>query len=230
MSRGVGPGWDSEASGRAASPLVRRLIAVGIALVLIAPSAAAADKGPKQNPRKYVGSCQGDNWRGVQDNHPSRLYRVCYRYNVDPPTGTGSSNPTTAGSAECPDRFEGFILDVNNTGEDTQIGACVLVDYALPEDPHRHYPTYDTDLESCQVPDSQRNGTDPVIEFYDGYVLFCIIPIVDPGDPDRPFEVSTEPCEPGASDPEIRIGNGGAQVCLDYHVLGLSYDIPERTV
>lgn len=227
----MGPSWDSDRGDRPEFPLARRLIAVSLALVLLAPAAAAIDKGGKENPRKYAAECEREDWIGLQDQLRWELYQACARYDVDVPTGTGSSGDLvrTSERTECPEDFDGFVLERNNTDEDTEVGACILVDYAVP-DPLRSYPSYDTDLESCEIPDSQRNGTDPVIELWDGYVLFCVVPILDPGEPDKPFEVSTEPCEPGTTDPEIRIGNGRVEVCLAFHVLGGSPDIPERTV
>lgn len=174
-------------------------------------------------PGEYAKECRGEQWTGLEGGEYGHLYRACVHVEAEPPTGTGSDGdwpqiPPDASLDSCPADFEGAIVRYRGT----ELGGCARFDQEPPTDPLQSYPSYDIDIQSCSAPDGE--SADPVIQLWDGHVVFCAAAFVVVGDPVPPVDVSTEPCRPDAADPEVRVGNGRVEVCVALSVLGGDLD------
>lgn len=193
----------------------RKLVAVGLVLAFVssvpAPAAALSADDVDFLERAREGCPEG--WWGVGGSGANGN-RVCVFAEADLPE-TDRILDLLSGDIDrdpCPQGFAGTIVHRG----DATVGVCFRVVYDVPENP---WPVVGWDLSACEIPDER--GEDPVIFVADGGVGFCVVPIVDVGDAGPDVFVSTEPCEPRTTDPEVRVFGGGARVCLDVSLFGL---------
>ena len=178
-------------------------------LLLAGIPAATANKLPDLSERPDERCPEG--WGGSQTTGEDR---ACIFVEQEPRSWSDTRDYlfyTEARYHTCPDGFGGIILEHGSK----ELGACYRVFYQAPEEP---WVVLVADLSSCEAPDD-REGEDPVIYVADGFVGFCVVPIVDPGE-ELETNVSTEPCRPDMTDPEVQTFLLDAQVCVDVSVQG----------
>lgn len=191
----------------------RALLATAAALVILL-AATAPGAASKSNPLEEATEGCPEGWYGVHGGSGSSANRVCVNAEASAPYPPAVLRmlSTDVDREDCPEDFTGTILE----REDTTVGVCLRVVF---DEPDAIGPMIGADLSACELP--EREGEDPVILVGDGGVGFCVIPIVEPGEELPTVDVSTEPCEPETTDPEVRVAGGGARVCADVYLFGI---------
>lgn len=192
-----------------------RLIAVGLVLafVLSIPSPAAAISVEDTDFLERAREGCPDRWWGVGGSGGSSNH-VCLYAEAQGPDGQQIVDLLSGNLDQdpCPQGFFGTVVHRDNA----TLGLCARIVYEVPEHP---WPVIGWDLSACEIPEHE--GEDPVILVADGGVGFCVVPVLNPGDAGPEMTISTEPCEPETTDPEVRTLGGGARICLDVNLYGI---------
>lgn len=197
----------SARGGRGGASLGRSLTVLlcvaGFVLVSV-PAEAIGEYSMENCPEGWIGIAS----EGGDGN------RVCLNADTDPPNRSrifGLLSPSL-GYEDCPEGFAGTVAHVQGSS----LGLCLRVVYQVPSETWMYV---GVDLSGCELPD--REGEDPVVFVSDGAVGFCAAPVAEPGDAVPSPSLSTEPCEPETTDPEIRAWGGGVRFCADVYLFGI---------
>lgn len=204
-----------------ADPPGHRGLVVGLALALLLvsfpppTSAEHGDVGVSTEP--WLADCENEDWLGFRGQYGFAEYRFCFFVDVEGPTYTYDlfehvQIPPNLQRDHCPEGFHGQIFAVG----ETRAGLCFNVVHRIPQQPWWIH--VGVDLSSCEVPGPEE-GEDPAILVADGGVAVCLVPVLEPGPGVPNASASPEPCEPKTVDPEVRVGGGRVEVCMDFFLL-----------